>query len=212
MPSVITEPVRPGAYVVSEDNGSRSREVAVITGGVDLPAGTVLGQVTVGTTATVAAQGTNTGGGSVGAVAVGAAQAGAYTLRMESATRFIVEDPGGVQVGQGATGTPFTGGGLSFTVTVGSPAFAAGDSFVITVATGSLKMRMVNPAATDGSQVAAAILYEATLASAGDVAKTVSRRAMEANGLVLTWPSGMNAAQQAAAIAQLGERGIIVRT
>lgn len=122
---VLTEPVRPGEYLVSEANGSISREVAIITGGVDLFPGTVLGQIT---------------------------------------------------------------------------------------ASGS--MVMLNPSATDGSQNASAVLFGPVLASKGDTAGTITARNTEVNGLLLTWPAGITAAQQASAMASLAAapRLIIVRT
>lgn len=48
MPSTFTEPMRTGEYIVSESNGSRSREVAVLIAGQNLKAGTVLGKITTG--------------------------------------------------------------------------------------------------------------------------------------------------------------------
>jgi hypothetical protein len=126
MPTTIAEIVRPGEYLVSEAGGSRSREVAVIAGGVAAAykPGTVMGKVT-------------------------------------------------------ATGA----------------------------------MTILAPAAADGSQTAAAVYYGfgKPLAN-GDLSVTVTARDAEVNGLLLTWPAGITANQQTAAIAQLAAQGIIVRT
>lgn len=96
-----------------------------------------------GLAATAAALGTNTGNGVMGAITVGAAaRAGVYTLTViepaANAGAFIVEDPDGVQVGDGAVGAAFNAGGLAFTLADGATDFVAGDSFAITVTGGAL--------------------------------------------------------------------------
>lgn len=121
--AVISEPMRAAEYLVSELPSYQSREVAVIGGGADLYAGTVLGKITAS----------------------------------------------GIMV-------------------------------------------PVAPAAIDGSQNAAAILYSLAPASAGNISRTITARGAEVNGLLLTWPAGMTQAQQAAAIVQLAALGILVRT
>ncbi|WP_052081021.1 hypothetical protein [Pseudomonas sp. ML96] len=77
--------------------------------------------------------GGNTGNGTMGAVTVTTAAVGLYTVSFTSSTAFSVTGPGG-SVGTGTVGTPFSTGGLSFTITAGSPVFATGDGFTITVA------------------------------------------------------------------------------
>ena len=76
--------------------------------------------------------GGNTGNGTMGAVTVTSAAVGAYTVSFTSSTAFSVTGPAGA-VGTGTAGTPFSTGGLSFTITAGATAFAAGDGFTITV-------------------------------------------------------------------------------
>jgi hypothetical protein len=87
--------------------------------------------------------------------------------------------------------------------------------------TSSGQMVILNPAASDGSQNAAAILYEyapiANLNTANNinnatVNRTMTVREAEVNGLLLTWPAGITTNQQAAAMAQLAAQDIIVRT
>lgn len=90
-----------------------------------------------------AALGTNTGNGVMGAITVGAAaRAGVYTLTVvepaANAGAFIVEDPDGVQVGDGNVAAAFNAGGLAFTLADGATDFIAGDSFAITVSGGAL--------------------------------------------------------------------------
>lgn len=89
------------------------------------------------TSATTAATAGNKGNGTLGTVAVNGAVSGAYSLEFANATSFTLSAPGGAVLGSGTVGTPFSAGGLSFTVTVGATAFAADDSFTITVPTGT---------------------------------------------------------------------------
>jgi hypothetical protein len=78
--------------------------------------------------------GANTGNGTLGTLsAATGAVAGAYTVTMTGATAFSVVDPNGLQLKAGATGTPYTAEGVTFTVTPGGTAFVAGDKFTVTV-------------------------------------------------------------------------------
>ena len=78
--------------------------------------------------------------------------------------------------------------------------------------TASGKLTQLAPAANDGSQNAAAILYGYVDASTADKPGTINVRLTEVNGLCLTWPAGITTNQQTAAIAQLAALGILVRT
>jgi hypothetical protein len=60
------------------------------------------------------------------------AQSGAYSVKFTSATAYDVFDPKGTYIGSGANGTAFTTQ-LKFNIAAGLTAFAAGDSFEITV-------------------------------------------------------------------------------
>ncbi|MFV3077971.1 head decoration protein [Niveispirillum fermenti] len=116
------EPIRPGEHLVSEANGSRSREEITIAAGAVLPPATVLGQVT-------------------------------------------------------ATG----------------------------------KYKRLAPAANDGTENAAGVLYADAGAVATDTRATAHVRDCEVNGLVLDWPAGITTNQKNAAIAALAALGVIVR-
>lgn len=99
--------------------------------------GVILGG-TFAATGASAALGTNTGNGAMGAITVTAgAKAGAYTLTIieaaANAGNFVVADPDGVQIGDGAVAAAFSAGGLAFTLADGATDFVAGDSFTITV-------------------------------------------------------------------------------
>ena len=77
--------------------------------------------------------------------------------------------------------------------------------------TASGLLRELAPAASDGSQTAAAILYSAVNATAGAQPCVINLRDCEVNGHVIAWPAGITAPQRTAAIAQLATLGIIVR-
>lgn len=89
-------------------------------------------------TASAAALGTNTGNGAMGAITVSAgARHGNYTLTIvepgANVGTFVVTDPDGIQVGDGAVASAFSAGGLAFTLADGATDFVAGDSFTISV-------------------------------------------------------------------------------
>ena len=210
----LTEEQHAGEFVVTEANGSLSRESATVLSGQNLKAGHVLGKVAVGT-ATGAAVSGNTGNGAISAVSEGAtAKAGVYTANsIEPAVNggtFSVEDPDGVNVGTAVVGTPFAGP-VNFTIADGATDFVAGDRFAITVAAGSGKYKEYNPANTDGSQTAVAILYASVDATGGDTEGVVIARHAEVNAEELIWFSGADANQKSAGLTQLKTHDILAR-
>lgn len=79
---------------------------------------------------------TNAGNGTVGTVtATGSSQPmiGDYTVTFTSATAFTVTNPAGETIGSGTAGTAFSAAGVGFTITSGTTAFAANDSFTVSV-------------------------------------------------------------------------------
>lgn len=77
--------------------------------------------------------------------------------------------------------------------------------------TASGKHTLHNNAASDGSENAVAVLYADVDASAADTVGTITARDAEVDGELLTWKSGISAANKTAAIAALAALGIIVR-
>ena len=78
--------------------------------------------------------------------------------------------------------------------------------------TTSSKLKSFDPDATDGSEIAIGVLagdVDATLIDRDD-ALVIARHAIVARG-ALGWPTGITAAQKAAAIAQLTFLGVLVR-
>ncbi len=200
---------RAGEFLLAEANGTISRDkVTIAAAAAALAAGTVLGKIALGA-ATAAAVAGNTGNGTMGAVTVGAgAKPGVYKVVViepgTNAGKFSVEDPDGVTVGVGTVAAAFSGGGLGFTLADGSTDFAAGDAFEITVAAGSGKYVAYDADNTDGSNVAAAILYAPVADSASDQEAVVIARHAEVVESLLT---GLDAAAKA----QLAALGILCR-
>lgn len=177
---------------------------------------------TVAITAAAAPTVVGTGDGTMSAVSLGrSVKPGTYRVECATAATnagtFHVIDPDGNRLGDLvlATATPgsFTSEQVSFTITDGDTDFAAGDYFHIVVARGSNygQYTAVDPTKTDGSQIAAAILYAAVDATAADAACVVVDNDAEVNQHELVWPDGITAAQQAAAVEQLNSRGIFLR-
>lgn len=211
-----TEGRHPAEFLVSEANRTRSRESITVLSGQNLKPGHVIGKATKAGTTTVTADAGNTGDGTMGAVTVAAdSKVGKYRLTIiEPATNagaFTVEDPDGVNVGQGDVASAFTGGGLSFTLADGATDFAAGDALTIEVDAGSDKVVEHDPAGTDGSEVAAGILLEAVDATSADKAGVIVIRDAEVNKAELVFKTGMSQGDQDKAIADLKTLGILAR-
>ena len=67
--------------------------------------------------------------------------------------------------------------------------------------TASDKYKAFDPAASDGSQVAVGILYDAVDASAADTDGVAIVRLAEVNATELVWPTGITPTEQANALA-----------
>lgn len=222
MTTVITEGRRPGEVLVSEASGARSREQITLKSGHVYEPGAVLGQITAGTlTAAGAAVAGNTGAATITAAPAVAATVvpGIYKLTAVSAgaaAAFLLEDPAGITLGEAVTGVAATIAGIGpFTVTDAGTDPAVGDQFTITVtraaATDTGKYAPYDPAATDGTATAAAVLYGRADATDADRRGVVFARDCEVKREVLTWSDGINDAQKSTAVAALATRDIIAR-
>jgi hypothetical protein len=220
MTTILTENLkRTGAYIVSEASDMyRSREQVIIDNGADLVAGQVLGKVAAGSAVSAAKSGGNTGNGVMTVDATTPVRPGAingvYRVRLISAAAnggtFRVENPDGDVIGDVAVGATFDDD-IKFVVADGSSDFIVGDGFDITVNLSAEKYMAHDPAATDGRERACAILFEDAKAASVEVRRTVHVRDCIVRGSGLTWKSGISAADKAAAIRHLEQRGIIVR-
>lgn len=98
----------------------------------------------------------NATAGTASAVSADFLQVGTYTVSMLTATTFVVLDPRGASIGTGSTGVAFKANGLTFTVTAGATPAVAGDTLPIVVG-GTVKYKLVEASATDGSRIAKAV-------------------------------------------------------
>jgi len=122
---------------------------------------------------------------------------------------FSLKTPSGYYLPNGAVGAAYTSDHLNFTLADGATDFIVGDTFTITVAEG--KVKAFNPANTDGSQVAAGILFDAVDATGADKPGVAFVRDIEFNEDEVTWFSGATTDQKTAGKAQLAKLGIIAR-
>jgi hypothetical protein len=82
---------------------------------------------------------------------------------------------------------------------------------VLGMITASSKYTVLAPAAGDGSEAAAGILFAATDATSADEECVLILRDAEVNGGEIGWPAGISAGEKTTAIAELAALGIIVR-
>lgn len=208
---VLYEAWHDGGFLVSEANGHRSRDRILLAAGGRYLAGTVLGKQTAGT-ATSAPGPSNTGNGTLEALAVtGSPAGGVYTVQLTSGVDFTVTGPGQQSVGTGKVGTNFVAAGLEFKVTAGTTAFVTGDAFTVTVIAAGGLWAPWGPTATDGTQVPAGILFGTTDATTAVRSATGVTRDAEVNASELIWAQGATAEQIAAGTAVLATLGILAR-
>lgn len=212
--SELTEGQHKAEFLVSEANGTLSRDIVTILAGQNLKAGHVLGKVSVGT-ATGAIPSGNVGNGTITDVSLGVGgKAGTYGVTCIEPSpgggTFAVEEPGGSIIGSAVVGTPFVGP-VNFTITGGSTDFAAGDRFTIKVTGGSGKYKEYNPANEDGSQTALAVLLDAIDATAADKEAVIVARQAEVNAAELVWFMGATDNQKKTGTNQLKSQTIFAR-
>ncbi len=209
----LTEGQHKAEFIVTEANGSLSRETVIFLSGQSILPGHVLGKVLAGSGTAVAVAG-NTGNGTVGAVTVnGSAKKGDYKITcIEPAAnsgKFSVEDPDGVTIGT-ATVAVLYDGPIEFTIADGATDFAAGDAFVITVA-GVEKFKEYDPGNTDGSEKAVAISLDVVDASTADKEGVIIARHAEVNKAELVWFTGATDNEKVSGLAELAAVSIIGR-
>jgi len=201
-----------------EEDNNYSREVVEVLSGQNLALGAVLGKIILGTCPSTGAPGSPiTGGGTCTGVTAGAkAKLGTYTLTciiaQAGAGVFSVEDPDGLGLPNAVAGRAYTNDQINFTINDGSPDFAVGDTFTITIAAGSQRVRAINFDGVDGSQDAYGILTAACDASGGAKSAVAIVRDAKIATANVVWPvtsPAMTEDQKAAALAQLAAKGII---
>lgn len=221
--AIQTERRYAGAFILSEASGYRSRDEITIGENQSLKAGRVLGRITEGAKTAVGAAGLPApAGATITAGPTAALNTKVGVHRFEcivggagAASKWRHTDPDGEFVGVATAGAEYSGGGLSgLTITDTGTDPTAGEAFAVTVTAAAASGQYVahNPSAINGSQVAAGILYDEVVTGAGETSPAVGLvRDMEARADYLEW-GAHDAAQKAAALAELAEAGIIVRS
>lgn len=216
MVTILSEARYAGEYLLSEA-GMRSRDQITIAESQTLEAGALLGAVVTAATVERVATAGNTGNGvmTLANPAFGpGAKPGTYRVTaIEPGANggvFQVEDPDGNVIGTASVGVAYDGP-VKFTIADGATDFVSGDSFTVTASQFTRQFKALAPAATDGSQICAAILFNAVTTGAGETQEAAAHtRDCEVNDLALPW-GALTTAQKAKARSDLAARGIIVR-
>lgn len=205
------EGVHAGEFLLSEANGTRSREEVVISAGNGkVAAGTLIAKITAANAAVPTAKAGNVGNGVLGAITVGSpAITGTYVLAMTAISSnggaFSLVDPTGREVGAGTVGVAFTGGGLTFTLADGAVDFAVNDGFTIAVNANLGEWAPYDDdGANDGRRAASGILFAPVDATLNDIRAVAVVRDAEVIERLLT---GLDAAGKA----DLTALGIVIR-
>lgn len=185
--------------LIAGDFPLQSIEVVIDTG--DLARGTLLGKITEGTrTATGAADVPAPVGATITAspTATTAAKVGVHRfvcITAGATGKFRHYDPDGEVVGDAITGTEYTGGGLTLTITDSGTDPAVGEALKVTVTAAAASGKYIKSllAATDGSQTPVAVLAEDADATSGDVT-TVAYVSGGFNSNAMTFGTGHTAA------------------
>jgi hypothetical protein len=204
-----------GGFLAHEQSDFLSREAVTIAHSKPLRAGAVLGRITLGAVTITPAPG-NAGDGVMGTVTPGPrAKAGAYALTCIVAAAnggtFAVTDPDGYRLADLTVGAAYAGPHLAMTLADGAADFVAGDRFTVSIAAGSGKCVELAPAAVDGSQRAAGILYADRDATDADIEGAAVVRMAAVIGAMLVWPEGITDQERATGIVDLALNSIIVR-
>jgi hypothetical protein len=226
MTILATDGNRFSTVVKSEYNPASAfcRDVVTYNGtAVTLQVGAVLGAFIaspVGTAGTTV----GTGNGVMGAITATSAlglELGTYVLKITKAVTnagdFEILNPSGRVVGLGQVGTAFSQDGLAFTLADGSADFVAGD-YIPIVVTGTIKYKLVEATATDGSQVAKAVFLADNLGLSRPTLTVVNtdtpllamtRGPVIVNKSALTFGASVTGAALTIAYAQLTAIGIL---
>lgn len=212
----LNEGRHPGEFVMTEANGSRSRESLKIAAEQTIEANAILAKraVIADVVATPSAADGNTGNATIAMDATATTNKvkdGRYKGIAVTATTVRWEDPDGKEVGTSTHGALFAKGGIRFTITAGGNANVAGDEFYVDVAADVEDFEHIAYDPDDGLPIAGIAIYPATTGAAETTRIAAIVRDAEANGHCIAWPAGITDAQKANAVQELADRGIIVR-
>lgn len=218
---VLTEGPRVAECILSEDPSGLSRDNLKIAAEQDFEPNTVLGCRAIAADVTASASdpvGTGNGVMTLADPAVNSkVKHGVYRAECIAAANdagtFRVEDPDGKEIGSVDVGVAFNKE-VKFTIANGATDFVLGDYFEITVGVEAddLEYGVLDPDATDGFEVAAAIaLYGATTGVGENANIAGLTRVAQVNRSLLIWPDSILATVKAAAIRSLADKQIVVR-
>jgi hypothetical protein len=225
MATVLTETKHAGSCIISEEDNFHCRDaVTVAEQQTLLPnqvvgiVGTKEGAITVGAPVFT---GTGNGTLTMATPAYGAgAQPGTYSWRLVEAGansgQFEVHRPDGTLDGYATVGTPYDGQ-VKGTINDGTVDFTANAQFTNAVTIGEAvdvsRVKAFNPAASDGAEIAAAIMIYGVTTGAGKTAAATAwtRGPAQVRGSDLVWAAGTTDPQKLVGIGQLAKLGIIVR-
>ncbi len=221
----LTEIRHAGGYMVWDpSDGALTNEQIVLKSGAGVcTAGLVLGQITEGAKTAASAAGVVAPAGATATASptaalntlVGAHRFECITGGAGALSKWRHTDPNGKFIGVATAGTAYAGGGLSgYTITDSGTDPVVGEAFTVTVtaATPSLKYLPLDPAALDGTAVAAAILWSESkdATSADRAAAATVRGPCKINTNELVWSAATDTdPERAAALAQLKLKGIL---
>lgn len=220
--TVLVEGAHAAQAILSEGDLGISRDNLMIAASQTiLPCGLLALQVAdAGATVTVV-EGGNTGDG-VLTIADPATNTkvkqGRYVLTITEAVsdggKFVVEDPNGQNIGEGAVGVLFNKE-IKFTLADGATDFALNDQFFIDVDTDPVTGEhyvAYDPTATDGSEVPVAMSIYLVTTGVGETFKAAGiTRFAQLNKNCIAWPDGITTAQKSAAADALAKSMIILR-
>jgi hypothetical protein len=215
-PSFSSEAYTPDRLIAG-DFPVRTQTVTLDTG--SLVRGEVLGKITRGTrTATGAADVPAPAGATITAspAATLATETGVHRfvcITSGATGKFRHYDPAGQVVGDATTGTEYTGGGLTLTITDSGTDPAVGEALKVTVtaAAASGKYIKCSTDAIDGSSYPRGILAEDTDASSADV-DTTMYICGEFNADLVDWDGSYGNITAQAFLDALREQSIILKT
>ena len=222
--TVISSPVPPSIFVVSEGEHYFSRDQVTVALSQTILAGQLVGKVGVpaSETSSAAADAGNTGNGvftldGTNPVASSAINGAYRVVCIAAATNsgtFMVTDPKGAEIGRVVVGATFNNQ-IKFVIADGATDFVVGDAFTVSVGreTGTdEQVKAWDPNATDGSQKAAGILL-ANVTTDGAATKPgiIIAHHAEVRLANLIFGGSPTAAQQAEAVEQLRSLGVIAR-
>ena len=216
----IVEPKGAGHFLSGPFDPNKSAEQIVLAAtATALVSGTMLGRISRGAqTVVAAANAGNTGDGAFAAAPTadaGVAPGDYTTTVIEPAANggtILVSRPDGSKDGIARIGVAYNGS-VNFTLNDGPADYIAGDGHKITVsyAAGSGQYKPIDPAAIDGSQNFAAILYDYAPISAATQPATGVARDVVVNGNLITYAVAANAGQKAAIEAQAADKFVMIR-